>query len=81
MFGLFGSKSGFNQIPVLKVRPLGMSGNAALVVGFATFGVSWYLAQVSGRFLPRAPGLIYSPQGVIPMDLTPDALLEKKKEE
>ena len=78
---MFGNSSGFNKFPVLKLRPLGVSGNTALVFGFASMGIAWYFCQISGAFLPRIPGAsILSPQGRIPMDLTPDELLEKQKE-
>ena len=67
------SASTFNRYPVLKVRPYGISGNTYLLIGVVSLITTTYFVQKSGYLIPRVPGGgIRSPQGRIPMDLTPN---------
>jgi len=53
------SPATFNKYPPLKVKPLGVSGNAMLAFGTGFLLVSATICQLSGWFLPRGTGLFW----------------------
>ena len=75
--------SGFNKYPVFKLKHYGYSGNTYLIIGAVSLVFTTWLAQTTGSLFPsQLPGWggLFSVKG-IPMDLTPDELLERRKNE